>query len=293
VINYNHLYYFHVTATEGSVARAADRLGVGQPTVREPVRQLERTLAVPLVERLGGKLRLTDAGRNAFEHTSVMFRASERLVESLVGAKTPPPVSLRVGMSSAVSRTVATDFLMPVFAIDECIPMIRSGDCAELLRDLRAHDLDLLLSESDPGEAHRAGLQLVRIHQQQLVAVTSSTAEPQRQWEDVAFIHYRPGSVYRFPIDTYLDEHDLHPRIAAETDDALVMMTAVTRGDFTAFVPWGIARDHVSAQRVRVLGRLAPMQAATYALYHDAAGATIARRAVELLVECAHKVESD
>jgi DNA-binding transcriptional LysR family regulator len=35
VLNFNHLYYFHVTASEGSVKAAADRLGVTQPTVSE------------------------------------------------------------------------------------------------------------------------------------------------------------------------------------------------------------------------------------------------------------------
>ena len=41
VLNFNHLYYFHVTASEGSVKAAADRLGVTQPTVSEQLRMLE------------------------------------------------------------------------------------------------------------------------------------------------------------------------------------------------------------------------------------------------------------
>jgi LysR family transcriptional regulator, transcriptional activator of nhaA len=54
VLNYNHLYYFHVTASEGSVARAAARLGIGVPTVSEQIRQLERELGIPLFEMLVG-----------------------------------------------------------------------------------------------------------------------------------------------------------------------------------------------------------------------------------------------
>ena len=81
MLNYNHLHYFHVAAVEGTVAGAAGRLGVTQPTVSEQVRALERTLGVALFERTATGLRLTDAGRLAYEHTSVMFRAGERLVE--------------------------------------------------------------------------------------------------------------------------------------------------------------------------------------------------------------------
>lgn len=51
MLNYNHLYYFHVAALEGSVAAAAVRLGVTQPTVSEQVRALERALEVSLFER--------------------------------------------------------------------------------------------------------------------------------------------------------------------------------------------------------------------------------------------------
>ena len=291
MLNYNHIYYFHVTATEGSIARAAARLNVGVPTVSEQIRQLERELGTPLFERVGGKIRLTSAGRNAFEHTSVMFRASERLVQSLVGHQTPPPLMLRVGISAGVARSVATDFLMPVFALDDCVPTMRSGESADLLRDLRAHDLDLLLCEADPGAAARPGLELVSIQKTRLVAITAHEVTLADRWEDAALVHYRPGSVYRFPIDAYLEEQDLRPRLAAETDDALIMLSAVMRGGFTAFVPWSVARDAVASGQVKVVAEVKPEDVAVHALYHQATSAEIARRAVEMLVKFAAEAD--
>jgi len=65
-LNYNHLYYFHVAALEGSVAAAAQRLGVTAATVSEQLRTLERALAHDLFERTQSGLKLTDAGRLAF-----------------------------------------------------------------------------------------------------------------------------------------------------------------------------------------------------------------------------------
>jgi LysR family transcriptional activator of nhaA len=291
VLNYNHLYYFHVTASEGSAARAATRLGIGVSTVSEQIRHLERELGTPLFERAGGKLRLTSAGRSAFEHTSIMFRAGERLVQSLVGETTPPPVMLRVGISSGVARTVATDFLMPVFALDDCVPTIRSGECVDLLHDLRARDLDLLLCESDPGEGARSGLELVSIQQSRLVAISRRDVTLTERWEDAALVHYRPSSVYHFPIDSYLETQDLQPRIAAETDDCLIMLSAVVRGGFIAFVPWSVARESVSTGQVKIIADIKPEGVSVHALYHDVESAAIARRAVEMLVKCAHDAE--
>src|SRR6476619_4403853 len=103
MLNYNHLHYFHVAATEGSVAGAAEKLGVTQPTVSEQLRSLEKSLGVVLFERSPSGLKLTDEGRLAFEHTSVMFRAGERLIESL-GHDKDLPRTLRVGLSSTVAR---------------------------------------------------------------------------------------------------------------------------------------------------------------------------------------------
>src|SRR5580704_9066669 len=104
MLNYNHLHYFHVAACEGSVAAAAEKLGVTQPTVSEQLRALERSLDVVLFERMPTGLRLTEPGRLAFEHTSVMFRAGERMVESL-GHEAPELARpLPLGVSTAVAR---------------------------------------------------------------------------------------------------------------------------------------------------------------------------------------------
>jgi DNA-binding transcriptional LysR family regulator len=70
VLNYNHLYYFHVAALERSIGAAATRLGVKQPTVSEQLRALERELGVCLFERSSMGLTLSEAGRVAFEHVS-------------------------------------------------------------------------------------------------------------------------------------------------------------------------------------------------------------------------------
>jgi len=74
-------------------------------------RILERALGVQLFERSPAGLRLTQAGRDAFEHTTAMFLAGERLVEVLGQTIAPPVIALRVGVSASMSRTIAADFL--------------------------------------------------------------------------------------------------------------------------------------------------------------------------------------
>ena len=292
MLNYNHLHYFHVAAVEGTVAGAAERLGVTQPTVSEQVRALERTLNVSLFERTTTGLRLTDAGRLAFEHTSVMFRAGERLVESLGHGEDEVPRTLRVGLSGAVVRSTTTDFLMPLLALDDCIPAIQLGDSAHLIRLLKSSELDLVLCETDPPEASRKGLEISMIDDTMLVAVAQPSIEPAGDWQNISLLQYRASSSYRWEVESFLRDRGYRPRVAAEADDSLFLLEAAARGGHVAFVPRTIARDAIASGRLRILARLEPAHSGVYALYQDSESAGLARRAVEVLVEHARTVSN-
>jgi len=284
VLNFNHLYYFHVTASEGSVKAAAERLGVTQPTVSEQIRMLERALDVQLFERTPTGLRLTQAGRDAYEHTVAMFLAGERLVQALGQKDAPPTVALRVGITAMMSRTVATDFLMPVLAVEHCHPSIRTGDYGELLRDLRSHELDLVVGESEPVGPTRQGLEVALIDRPVLVAVTRPDVEPRPDWKNLSLLEYRSSSVYYWEVDSFLKDRDLRPTIVGEVDDAFFMLEAAARGGFVAFVPRSVARDAIRTQRVKPLATLTTTAAGVYALYHADDGVDLARAAVERLI---------
>lgn len=289
MLNYNHVYYFHVAASEGSVARAAERLGVTQPTVSEQLRLLERALGVPLFERTSTGLRLTEAGKQAYEHTTAMFRAGERLSE-VFGKRPALPCALKVGITAAVSRSTASDFLMPVLHLDECVPDIRTGGAfGDLIKELRTGELDLLLCETEPLDGARRGLEVVTITRPRIVAIGHNGMIPDPDWANVSLVHYRVGSPVRWEIDGYLDEHALRPRIAAETDDPQLMVEAATRGKFAAFVPRTVARDAIETGRVQLLATLDPDGIAVHAIYPDGNTAALARQVAQRLVEHARK----
>lgn len=149
-----------------------------------------------------------------------MFLAGERLVETLGHLSRPPAVALRVGITSAVSRTVAADLLMPVLLLEKCRPSVRMGEFNELLHDLRAQEIDLLIGESEPLAAARAGLEHERVHRPRLVAIAHPSAEPLKNWENLSLLEYRTASAYHWEVDTFLKENDYRPISAGELDDA-------------------------------------------------------------------------
>jgi LysR family transcriptional regulator, transcriptional activator of nhaA len=285
LLNFNHLYYFHVTAEEGSVKAAAERLGITQPTVSEQIRSLERTLSVQLFERSGGNIRLTPAGRSAYEHTSQMFLAGQRLVETL-GKAEENHTTLRVGVSAAVSRTMAADFLMPVLSIDTCRPVVRTADFAQLLRDLRARELELLIGETVTADLGPT-LETAQIASTTLVAVCNT--EPSEGWRNLALLEYSPSSAYHWEVEEFLRQRELQPRSAGELDDAFLMLEAATQGRFVAFVPRNVARDAIASGRVRRLATIRSKQASVHAIYPADDPLKLTRVAVERLIAAAQE----
>ncbi|MBA3500695.1 MAG: LysR family transcriptional regulator [Myxococcota bacterium] len=285
MLNYNHLYYFHVAAIEGTVAGAAQRLGVTQPTVSEQLRTLERALRVSLFERQVSGLKLTESGRLAFEHTSMMFQAGERLLQALGHDPAVIPRTLRVGISGAVGRVTSTDFMMPLLALEGSVPSIRGGDGVDLIRELRANELDLVLIETEPPTAARQGLEMIELDRVTLVAVAPPGLKPAADWQNLGIVQYRATSALRWDIETYLSEHGLRPTVVGETDDALFLLEAAARGGYVTFVPRSVARDAIATKRLTTLATVTTTHAGVFALYQDGDTADLARRAVHVLLE--------
>ncbi len=293
MLNYNHLYYFHVAASEGSVAAAAERLRVTQPTVSEQLRTLERALQVTLFDRHPAGLKLTEAGRLTFEHTSVMFRAGERIIEALGHDTHNMPRALRVGISNGIARTTTLDFLMPLLALEQCMPTIKAGDNTELVRELRASEIDLAICENEPPEAALQGLEFAVIDRIALVAVAPPAVVPNKEWTNVGMVHYPATSSMRWEVDNFLDARHLRPRIVAEADDALFLLEAAARGGYVSFVPRSVARDAVANNRVRIIERLDSAHSNVVALFQESSTAELARRAVEVLIAHVHAMQAE
>ncbi len=283
-LNYNHLYYFHIAAVEGTVSSAATRLGVTAATVSEQLRSLERVLGVELFERTQTGLKLTDAGRVSFEHTSTMFRLGERLIEVLGHANDDTKPILRVGVSIGVARSVSSKILLPLFGMPECFPVVRTSDTVDLLRDLRAGLLDLVVCEGEPTESSRRGLEIQLVDQSPMVAIARPEVKPTSDWQDVSIVLSRATTSFRKDADAFLETRGLKPRLVGEADDSLVLVQAALQQGLVAIVPSSIAREALDAGLLRVLEHV-DSNSAIYALYHDSRPSALARQAVKSIVD--------
>ena len=80
-LNYHHLRYFWTVAKEGSLARAAEKLHVSQPSISEQIRELESAFGEKLFRREGRNNELTDAGQIVLRLRRGNLRARARTDE--------------------------------------------------------------------------------------------------------------------------------------------------------------------------------------------------------------------
>jgi DNA-binding transcriptional LysR family regulator len=81
----------------------------------------------------------------------------------------------------------------------------------------------------------------------------------------------------------------VHHERSVHAAGAFLMLEAVVRGGFVAFVPNSVARQAVKLGRVRVLASFQP-SAGVHALYHQTDSAELARKAVGKLIENARQL---
>ncbi|MBA3300685.1 MAG: LysR family transcriptional regulator [Thermoleophilaceae bacterium] len=121
----------------GSVSKAAEALGLTQPTVSLHLKALNRTLGVPMVEREGRGIRLTEAGRLLEHHARRALSELERAQQALANQRDLTTGSLRVGAGVSVGTylfpEIVRDFADEHPSIELGVEVGSSGVVAEML----------------------------------------------------------------------------------------------------------------------------------------------------------------
>ena len=142
---------FCVLARTGSFTQTARELHLTQSGVSHSIKALETDIGCRLLDRLGKKVVLTQAGEQFLQHASKILQEMERARESLGHLGKWGQGRLRLGVS-----TTACQHLLPTVLREfkESFPdhniSIQPGDTPELVAALLNHQVDLAMC-LDPG----------------------------------------------------------------------------------------------------------------------------------------------
>lgn len=251
-LNFNHLRYFWAVAHEGSLTRAAERLHLSQSSLSVQIQKLEQRIGHPLFDRIGRKMVLTEAGQIALDYADRVFDAGEELLSTLGERATDRRQTLRVGALTTLSRNFQLEFLRPLIGRPDVELVVRSGSTRELLAQLDAHGLDIVLTNTAAPLDARSLLRNHLLDEQpvSLVGRPLAAGRAFRFPEDLATQSLLlPGqdSEIRVSFDRLLEAAGVRPTILAEVDDMAMLRLLARERDGITLVPPIVVRDELRA----------------------------------------------
>jgi LysR family transcriptional activator of nhaA len=261
-LNYHHLRYFWTTAKEGSLARAAAKLRVSQPSISGQIGELEAAFGEKLFRRAGRNNVLTDAGHVVFGYADEIFALGAEMMNAVgqrPGAKT---LRLYVGVADSFPKLVTNEILKPVFALPQEVHAIcREGKMEDLLAQLAAHRLDIVLADEPPASNtnfrvfnHPLGETGTTFLAEEKLAAKLKRRFP-ASLQDAPALLPTENTALRRSLETWFRAKDVRPRVVAEFEDLALMKIMAAEGRGFIAVPSLVAKDAMAHYHFRMIGR--------------------------------------
>jgi LysR family hydrogen peroxide-inducible transcriptional activator len=156
----HHIRSFCAVARTGSFTRAAEELGIAQPSLSQQIRTLEKQIGTPLFERLGRSVRLTPFGEALREPALGILQQVAMAENSLANLRDGVRGRLRVGVIPTIlpyliaphvgeflKRYPDVDLQLIEEATPRLIEQLQSGDLDIAITGLPVKNPDLICSE--------------------------------------------------------------------------------------------------------------------------------------------------
>lgn len=261
-LNYHHLRYFWTTAKEGSLARAAAKLRVSQPSISGQIRELETAFGEKLFRRAGRNNVLTDAGQVVFGYAEEIFALGAEMMNAVGQRPGSRTLRLYVGVADSFPKLVTNEILKPVFTLPQEVHAIcREGKMEDLLAQLAAHRLDIVLADEPPASNtnfrvfnHPLGETGTTFLAEEKLAARLKRRFP-ASLQDAPALLPTENTALRRSLETWFRAKDVRPRVVAEFEDLALMKIMAAEGRGFIAVPSLVAKDAMAHYHFRMIGR--------------------------------------
>ena len=290
-LNYHHLRYFYVVAKEGGLARAAAKLHVSQPSISEQIRELENALGEKLFRREGRQNKLTDAGQVVFHYAGEIFTLGGELMNTVKQRPGAHALRLNVGVADSFPKLVTNEILKPAFTLPQAVHIVcREGKTEDLLAQLAAHRLDLVLSdEPAPSSAnlkvfnHPLGESSVTLCAEAKLAAKLKRNFPACLTDAPALLPAE-NTALRRSLEAWFRAQEVKPNVVAEFEDLALMKVMAAEGRGFIAVPTVALKEAVTRYQFRSLGQATSCRVQFHAITADR---RIAHPAVQAITRAA------
>lgn len=258
-INYHHLYLFWTLAHEGTFTKTSEKLRISQSAVTAQIKSLEETLGLNLIDRANKrKPVLTSDGREVLEFANSIFETGHELLKWAKQGLNSDNQVLRIGALSGLSRNFQYEFLKPIVGKKQVKVEVTTGDQEKLVKLLKEHSLDLILSSHNVSSEGRITFHSHVLKRSQMVFVVASKNKI-KNGELKDYLSAKslclPGRSFecRPEIDSFLDRQKYPKSFFAEIDDIALLRLFAVNSDSVVLIPEMGVLNEVASKQVEVI----------------------------------------
>lgn len=239
-VSLRQLRVFEAAASSRSFSKAAESLHLTQPGVSMHIKELEANAGLPLFERIGRKLYVTEAGQELLARAREILRALKDAEDTLNGLR-----GLRRGRINLAVVSTAKYFVPQLLArfgrdFPELEIRLTVNNRSSVIEQLVANDVDLAIMGRSPQSLETVAEPFA----QNPHVIIAAPDHPLASQRDIPvarvagenFIVREPGSGTRLAMQQYFDEFGLVCNVGMEMASNETIKQAVMAGMGISFI---------------------------------------------------------
>ena len=257
-LNLTLLRSFHAVVEAGSVSKASREGGASQPGLSKAVRELEKQLGVPLLERGARGTKPTQAGTELFDYARAIFALEARAEDAIKAHRSLEAATLSIGASTTIATYVLPTVLARFHALHSGISLsLWRGNSREIEARLLAYELDVALIVGAPCDERLQGT----VWRGDEIVGICAPDHPLAQREIVypddlaqcVWVTREAGSGTRDALDAAMSPDGLSPVGRLEIGGCEALKQSVAAGLGIGFVSRQAAADQIALGKLKVM----------------------------------------
>ena len=230
----HQLKVFEAAARHGSFTRAAEELFLTQPTISMQIKQLTKSVGLPLFEQVGKRLYLTEAGRELFATCRQIFETMDKFQMTIANLKGLKQGQLKLAVITT-AKYIIPRLLGPFCQLYPGIGISLQVTNHELILDRMMNNLDDIYIMSQIPDHFDVNFQPFLENPLVVFAPANHPLAkekniPIERLGEERFIMREPGSGTRSAVQTLFEKHGVKLKVKLELGSNEAIKQAIAGG---------------------------------------------------------------
>lgn len=252
----------------GSFGKAAQALGYAQSTITFHIQSLEEYYKMPIFNRIGKSVELTQFGHMLSEQADILLNAYDVLENCSMSESSPHGV-IRIGAPESLMLYRLPDIVKEYKQTYPNVEIIIINDMCPNLRDrLGSHDLDVSLLLQPVYKYPQLETILLKKEEMCFVAPYDYQGEDFLPVDSQMVLYTEKDCDYRQIFSNYLKSHNYYPTNILETGSVEAIKKYIFNGLGISYLPFYSVMEDAEQNKLRVRKHTSGVTFYTQLVYH-------------------------